>query len=80
MLDWLARDTSSNGYNLRRLIRGLVLSKTYARSSRWESDELPRASQFAVARIRALTPMQMALSLRLATTDPALPDGQARGQ
>ncbi len=71
LLDWLARDTSSNGYNLRRLIRGLVLSKTYARSSRWESDELPRASQFAVARIRALTPMQMALSLRLATTDPA---------
>jgi Protein of unknown function (DUF1549)/Protein of unknown function (DUF1553) len=70
LLDWLARDTAANGYNLRRLIRGLVLSRTYARSSHWSSEELPRANMFAVARVRALTPMQMAASLRLATADP----------
>jgi Protein of unknown function (DUF1549)/Protein of unknown function (DUF1553) len=70
LLDWLARDMAGNGYNLRRLIRGLVMSKTYARSSRWATEDLPRANLFAVARVRALTPMQLATSLRLATTDP----------
>ena len=52
-----------------RLIRGIVLSKTYGRGSRWESANLPLPSFFAVARVRPLTPMQLALSLRLATLD-----------
>ena len=67
LLAWLARDTAEHGYDLRRLIRGLVLSKAYARSSRWESEEdAPQARLFAVARLRPLTPMQLALSLRVA--------------
>jgi hypothetical protein len=70
LLDWLARDTAENRYDLRRLMRGLVLSKAYSRSSRWESNEnFPLAKLFAVGRVRALTPMQLATSLRLATTD-----------
>jgi hypothetical protein len=52
------------------MIRGLVLSNAYARSSRWEGERWPSPRTFAVARLRALTPMQMALSLRLATTAP----------
>jgi hypothetical protein len=49
----------------------MVLSKTYARSSRWEGDgEAPKPKLFAVANVRPLTPMQLATSLRLATTDP----------
>lgn len=71
LLDWLAGDTAEHGYDLRRLIRGLVLSQTYARSSRWPSQSLPPANLFAVARARPLTPMQMALSLRVATSDPS---------
>jgi hypothetical protein len=71
LLDWLARDTASHGYDLRRLIRGLVLSGTYARSTRWEGTEAPRLSLFAVAVVRPLTPTQLARSLRLATVDPA---------
>jgi hypothetical protein len=70
LLAWLARDTITHGYDLKRLTRGLVLSKAYARSSRWEGDNPPRANLFAVARARPLGPMQLALSLRLATTDP----------
>ena len=70
LLDWLARDAAEHGYDLRRLIRGLVLSKTYARSSRLEGDKKPGARTFAVARLRALTPMQLAASLRVATADP----------
>lgn len=78
LLQWLARDVTTHQYDLRRLMRGLVLTKAYARSSRWESEDLPKASLFAVAKLRALTPMQMAMSLRLATSDPAgFPDLQA---
>jgi hypothetical protein len=70
LLDWLARDTIEHGYDLKRLIRGLVLSRAYARSSRWEGERFPPARSFAVARLRALTPTQLATSLRLATADP----------
>ncbi len=31
LLAWLARDTAANGYDLKRLIRGIVMSKTYSR-------------------------------------------------
>jgi hypothetical protein len=71
LLAWLARDTATHGYDLRRLIRGLVLSEAYARSSRWVRAETPRPSLFAVAVMRPLTPMQLACSLQLATADPA---------
>ncbi len=71
LLSWLARDMAGHGYDLRRLIRGLVLSKAYARSSRWDGPEAPPAKLFAVAAVRPLTPMQLAVSMRLATTAPA---------
>jgi hypothetical protein len=71
LLDWLARDTIDHAYDLRRLIRGLVLSCAYSRASRWERTEPPRPSLFAVAVARPLTPMQLARSLRLAVADPA---------
>jgi hypothetical protein len=71
LLAWLARDTIEHGYDLRRLIRGLVLSRAYARDTRWDGEEPPRPSLFAVAVVRPLTPAQLACSLRLATADPA---------
>jgi hypothetical protein len=72
LLDWLARDTAEHGYDLRRLVRGLVLSRAYARSSRWEGGgDPPRPDLFAVARVRPLTPPQLAAALRIATADPA---------
>ncbi len=71
LLGWLARDTIEHKYDLRRLIRGLVLSRAYARDTRWDGEEPPRPSLFAVAIVRPLTPMQLACSLRLATADPA---------
>ena len=68
LLAWLTRDMMQHGYDLRRLIRGLVLSQTYARSSRWESGDRPRPSDFAVAAARPLTPRQYASSLHVAAT------------
>jgi hypothetical protein len=71
LMAWLARDTVDHRYDLRRLIRGLVMSQAYSRSSRWTgTGEMPVAKSFAVARVRPLTPYQLAASLRLATTDP----------
>ena len=72
LLTWLARDMDSHRYDLKRLVRGLVLSRAYGRSSRWEvSAERPADKLFAVTAARPLTPMQYALSLAVATTAPA---------
>lgn len=70
LLDWLARDVQSHNYDLRRLIRGIVLSRAYARSSRWDSASgRPSEDLFAVAIVRPLTPWQYGTSLRLAATN-----------
>lgn len=73
LLDWLARDLIDHQYDLHRLIRGLVQSQAYSRSSVWEAPESPPSELFAAARLRALTPMQYGLSLRLASSSPQFP-------
>src|SRR5262249_27483334 len=70
LLQWLARDVSEHGYDLRRLVRGIVLSQAYARSSRDDFRDTPRTNLFAVAKVRPMTPMQLASSLNVATRDP----------
>ncbi len=70
LLQWLARDVVNHGYELRRLVRGLVLSNAYARSSRWQGDDPPLDKYFAVAQLRGLAPTPLAVSLRLASADP----------
>jgi len=71
LLAWLARDMRTSGYDLRRLIRGIVLSQAYARSSRWDSaDKRPPDSLFAVALVRPLKPWQYGTSLCVASQNP----------
>jgi hypothetical protein len=71
LLSWLARDLQTHNYDLSRLIRGIVLSNTYARSSRWESDEKrPSDELFAVGIVRPLTPWQYGTTLKVATVNP----------
>ncbi len=79
LLQWLARDVVDHGYDLRRLTRGLVLTRAYAREGRSDTEGTdPRL--FAVAAPRPLTPMQLAASMWVATTDPAsLPDETGPG-
>ena len=68
LLDWLARDLVDHGYDLKRLVRGIVLSRAYGRTSQWEGgEERPARSLFAVANVRTLTPLQYATSLRIAS-------------
>jgi len=61
LLDWLARDFD-NGYDIRRLLQGLVLSRAYALSG---SAETP-PDTFAAASERPLTAEQLARSWRIA--------------
>ena len=71
LLDWLARDLQSHGYDLKRLIRGIVLSQTYSRSSKWEDDsEPPSADYFALAQPRILSPRQYGATLLVASRNP----------
>ncbi|MEK6233157.1 MAG: DUF1549 and DUF1553 domain-containing protein, partial [Planctomycetales bacterium] len=70
LLDWLARDLISHGYDLKRTIRGLALSQAYSRSSQWMEGQRPHAWLFAVAEVKPLTPRQFGASLRMASTDP----------
>ncbi len=71
LLNWLAQDLISHDFDLKRLIRGIVLSQTYARDSSWNRDEpLPPATLYAVGRTRLLTPSQYGAALRIATLDP----------
>ena len=71
LLEWLARDLAESGYDLKRLIRGIVLSDAYAISSRFAGEgEMPGAETFAVASVRVLTPRQYSLSLLVASANP----------
>ena len=71
LLDWLTRDLITHKYDLKRLIRGIVLSNAYARSSRWAGKEnAPGPETFAVAIPRILKPRQYALSLLIASANP----------
>lgn len=71
LLAWLARDMQSHKYDLRRLIRGIVLSKAYSRTSEWDAtQERPADDLFAIAIVRPLTPWQYGTSLRIAAASP----------
>ncbi|MDA1015509.1 MAG: DUF1549 domain-containing protein [Planctomycetota bacterium] len=68
LLDWLAADFQSSGYNIRRLVEAIVLSRPYGLSSEWPANSPePDATSFAVFRLKPLDRRQLAFSLRLAT-------------
>ena len=46
LLAWLSRDFIAHDYDLSRLIRGLVSSKTYARGGRWDATAPPIPRHF----------------------------------
>lgn len=69
LMDWLARDFINHKYDLKRLVRGIVMSEAYSRDSVWLKGDRPEANLFAVGRVRPLTPLQYARSLSLAASD-----------
>jgi len=67
MLALLSDDFKAGGYDLKRVIRILVNTETYQRTSRWSEQEAPDAAQFAKAPVRPLTIEQLYFSLVRAT-------------
>ncbi|MBL9126015.1 MAG: DUF1549 domain-containing protein [Verrucomicrobiales bacterium] len=64
LLDWLAADFREHGYDVRRLVRGMVSSRVYALG--WEAPGTPSPETFASAIERPLTAEQIARSWRVA--------------
>lgn len=73
LLDWLAQDFGAHQYDVRRLIRGIVLSRVYALGATHESPEA-----FAGALERPLTAEQIARSWRVAAGLKPADDGLRR--
>ncbi len=72
LLEWLAEHLVANRYDLRGLIRGIVMSDAYSRSSRLVTEERPPSpTTFARALTRPLTPRQLATSLLVVARGPA---------
>ncbi len=78
LLEWLADDFAESGYDLHRLVAGLVGTRAYQLSSQWKEDASPPAAEhFAVAQLRPLGRQQMAASLLLATGNASLSPSNA---
>jgi hypothetical protein len=78
LLALLAEDLKTHGYNLKRLLQAIALSDTYARPLHREADgEAPLADTFANAVPRPLSPHQLSLSLKIATSSPLQRTGLA---
>jgi hypothetical protein len=70
VLEWLAGDLARHGYDLDRLVAGIVSSRVYQLSSmKPAAGEAPNEKDFAQAPLKPLTPAQYALSLLIATGD-----------
>ncbi|MDJ0974489.1 MAG: DUF1549 and DUF1553 domain-containing protein [Planctomycetota bacterium] len=67
ILDALAADFVANGYDLKRLIRTIVSTETYQRTSRWTDEDEPEVQHFAKAPVRQLTTEQLYHALVRAT-------------
>ncbi len=65
LLDWLAEDFRSHGYDVRRVIRTIVLSRAYQLAAWAGPASAPPAEAFAAAAERPLTAEAMARSARL---------------
>jgi hypothetical protein len=66
LLDWLAEDFAAHDYQVRRLIRAIVLSRGY-QLSRWTGPNPPPAEGFAAAIEKSLTAEAIARSLAIAS-------------
>ncbi len=79
LLDQLAADFAANGWSVKRLLREMIASEAYQRTSRMKSRDLER--QFGVSAVRALTPEQILNSVLTATSlDPSTVDLRVREQ
>ena len=67
LMDALADDFAGHGFNLRRLMAGVLHSETYLRDSRLVTPKRPADEVYAAAILKPLSGEQMAWSLAVAT-------------
>jgi hypothetical protein len=67
VLDTLSRDFAASGFDLRRLLRALVLTQTYQLSSRSEDSDPSRTLHFAQMNMKSLTADQLYDCIAVAT-------------
>lgn len=67
LLDMLAGEFAAGNYDVKALLRGMVLSEAYQRSSETSAGKTADPKTFSVALLRPLTPEQFAWSLMQAT-------------
>ena len=67
VLDTLSRDFAASGFDLRRLLRALVLTKAYQLSSRSEESDPSRTLHFAQMNIKSFTAEQLYDCISVAT-------------
>ncbi len=63
ILDMLSRDFLAHGYDLKRVMRVILNTEAYQRTSTWSGEEAPEPSLFAVAKVRPLTTDQLSFAL-----------------
>jgi mono/diheme cytochrome c family protein len=66
LLNWLARDFAAHNYDTRRLVRAIVLSRSYQLAP-WTGPRPPAADSFASAIEKPLTAETLARSVRIAS-------------
>jgi hypothetical protein len=77
VLDTLSRDFAASGFDLRRLLRGLVLTKAYQLSSRSEESDPSRGLHFAEMNVKSLSAEQLYDCIAVATRQAAMDAGPA---
>lgn len=78
LLDWLADDFASHGFDTRRLMAGILYSRAYGRSSRWSPGApLPEPDRYALAILKPLSPEQLFQSVLVAVDYPETKKGRA---
>lgn len=79
LLDWLARDFEKHGYDVKRLIRGVVLSRVYQLESRPRGRKTPSPDSFAYGLEKPLSAEQLARSFEIATGNETSGEGKIAG-
>ena len=72
VLDTLSRDFAASGFDLRRLMRAIVLTKTYQLSSRSEDNDPARTLNFAQMNVKSFTAEQLYDCIAVATQKSAI--------
>jgi mono/diheme cytochrome c family protein len=80
LLDWLASDFEASGYDVKRLVRNIVLSRPYQLDSRWKGSNPPPVNTFARGMEKPLSAEQLFRSLLVATGQEALAKGSGKDE